>query len=85
MVDDDSNMGRFFGALDTRLSRIEYAIDRAITSHDIFEEKTNARLAVLELERARQEGGKKALAGLLAAAATAGGLVATIVQNFWPR
>lgn len=85
----DSNIDHFFHQLDTRLGRIEMAIDRIGSQHDIFEERMSARVAKLELELARQEGGKRALAGLLAAAATVGGLIATVAStfftSFWQR
>jgi hypothetical protein len=81
----EGNLSLFFEQLDKRLSRIEYALDRIASSHDLFEERMNARVSVLELELARQAGGKKALAGLLAAAATIGGVVASGLAYLVPR
>jgi hypothetical protein len=85
MAAGSDNVNHFFEQLDKRLGRIEMAIDRIGTQHDIFEERLSARVATLELALARQDGGRKALAGLMAAAATVGGMVATAITSFWPR
>ena len=51
----------------------------------ILEERTETRLSTLELRNAEQSGGKKALAGLLAAAGTVGGVIASIIGYLWLR
>jgi ABC-type transporter Mla subunit MlaD len=84
-MQNGDNVNHFFNQLDARLGRIEMAIDRIGAQHDIFEERLSARVATLELALARQDGGRKALAGLMAAAATVGGMVATAITSFWPR
>jgi hypothetical protein len=82
---ENGNLALFFEQLDKRLSRIENALDKIGHSHELLEERMNARVIVLELEAARQAGGKKALAGLLAAAATFGGIIASGLGYLIPR
>jgi hypothetical protein len=58
MAAGSDNVNHFFEQLDKRLGRIEMAIDRIGTQHDIFEERLSARVATLELALARQDGGR---------------------------
>lgn len=70
--------------IDSRLERIECAIDNLARMHGEKHDRIDNRLNALESHNAELRGSWKAAAIMASASATAGGLVATLLGKIWP-